>query len=77
MKPTTLRCLLYAAILFLSPFGEKLGPVLQNNEWPTPQSILLCSLIGIVAALVGVRAYLDGSNERERMTRKQNSEIKP
>lgn len=63
---TTIRCILYALILFLTPFAEKIGPVLQENLWPTPQSLVLCSLTGLVAALVGVRAYIDSSFARSR-----------
>lgn len=66
MKPTTIRASLYAGVLFLTPFSEKLGPVLNNNQWPSPQSLIVCVLAGTVAALVGIRAYLDGSAERAR-----------
>jgi hypothetical protein len=73
MKTTTIRCFLYAGILFMTPFAEKLSPVLSNNKWPTMQSLVLCALAGTIAAFIGVRAYIDGSFERA----KTNGENKP
>ena len=66
MKGITLRAGLYAGVLFFTPFTEKLAPVLSNNQWPSPQSLVLCTLAGSVAALIGIRAYLDGSAERHK-----------
>ncbi len=57
----------------MTPFAEKLSPVLSNNKWPTMQSLVLCALAGTIAAFIGVRAYIDGSFERA----KTNGENKP
>jgi hypothetical protein len=66
MKPTTLRGLLYVIVLFLTPFGDKILPVLWANQWPTPQALIATSVMGIIAASIGLRAFLDGSLERSK-----------
>lgn len=65
-KSTILRALLYALVLFLTPFADKVVPLLYNNQWPTAQVIVACAIVGLIAALIGVRAYFDGSAERAR-----------
>lgn len=66
MKPTTVRAILYAVALFLTPSVEKLAPILSEGKWPTAQSLVLCLLTGTVAAVIGLRAYFDGSAERAK-----------
>ena len=68
MKPTTIRAMLYCIALFLSPFTEKVVPVLNEGKWPLPQALLGTCIVGVVAAVIGLRAYLDGSAERARMS---------
>jgi hypothetical protein len=72
MNSNKLKALLYCIVLFLTPFMDKVVPILFQNQWPTPQAVLGTSVMGLVAAAVGLRAYVDGSNERAK-----NEETKP
>jgi hypothetical protein len=65
-KETLFRGGLYAVVLFLTPFADKVVPVLYQDKWPTLQVVVACCLVGLIAALVGLRAYFDGSAERAR-----------
>jgi hypothetical protein len=66
MKPTTLRALLYCIVAFLAPFGEKIVPILTSDKWPTPQSLVATVILGLAAAAIVLRAYVDGSAERAK-----------
>ena len=66
MKPTTLRALLYTSAAFLLPWTEKVVPILMDNKWPTPQSCIGVGILGLVAAIITLRAYVDGSAERSK-----------
>jgi hypothetical protein len=68
MKPTTLRALLYCSAAFLVPWTEKVVPILMDNKWPTPQSCIGVAILGLVAAIITGRAYIDGSVERAKPT---------
>ena len=60
------KALLYAIPLFLTPFVDKLGNILLNGEWPTPPAVIGCTMLGIVGASIGLRAFFDGSYERRK-----------
>lgn len=66
--PIRFRAMLYVVPLFLAPFVEKLLEKLMGNEWPTPQQLVGCTLMGIVASCIGLRAFYDGSSERHDRT---------
>ena len=66
MSPTTFRALLYATPLFLTPFVDNALKVMEKDLWPTPQSLVRCAVLGLVAVAIGLRAYYDGSAERAR-----------
>lgn len=57
---------LYAFALFLSPFADKIVPVLFDDKWPSAQMTMGCVILGTIAAAIGLRAYYDGSYERFR-----------
>lgn len=63
-----LKAFLYGLALFLTPFSDKLIPILFSNEWPSLQMTIGCTLMGIIACSIGIRAYLDGSYERSKQT---------
>lgn len=58
--------MMYVIGVFLVPFSEKIVPVLMGDKWPTPQSLVGCTLLGIAAAVVTMRSFYDGSYERSR-----------
>ena len=60
------KAALYAIPLFLTPFVDKLGTLLLNGTWPTPQAVVGCTLLGVCAASIGLRAFFDGSYERRK-----------
>ena len=60
------KALCYAVPLFLTPFVDKLGAMLMDNEWPSCQQILYCTLLGLIAMFIGLRAYFDGSYQRSK-----------
>jgi len=60
------KALLYAIPLFLTPFVEKLGGIFLDSFWPTLPQLVGCSLLGIIAASIGLRAFFDGSYQRSR-----------
>ncbi len=62
-----LKGMLYAIPLFLAPCIEKLADVMQDGQWPTPQRLTFCGMLGLSAACIGLRAYFDGSAERAKM----------
>lgn len=64
LKPTTQRGVLYGLAAFLVPWTEKVVPVLMQNEWPTPQSCVASVILGVAAAVIALRAFIDGSVER-------------
>ena len=71
--PVILRATLYAVPLFLSPFADKLVDVLFKDEWPSPQKVVGCSIIGFIGMAIGLRAYFDGSAERLKQADSQPS----
>jgi len=60
------KAFLYGLALFLSPFADKIVPILFNNEWPSLPMTLGCSLLGTIQCSIGLRAYYDGSYERSK-----------
>ena len=58
------KALLYAIPLFLAPFVDKLADLLLNDQWPSLPKLAGCSLLGIVSASIGLRAFFDGSYQR-------------
>lgn len=57
---------LYAVPLYLTPFIEKLGDGLMNGNWPCWQQVIFCSLLGFSSTAIGLRAFFDGSYERNK-----------
>jgi len=57
---------LYALALFLSPFADKLVPILMSDTWPSVPMTFGCIILGAIAASIGLRAYFDGSYERSK-----------
>jgi hypothetical protein len=60
------KALLYAIPLFLTPFVDKLNTMLFEGKWPSIQAVIACTLLGICAAAIGLRAFFDGSYERKK-----------
>ena len=60
------KATLYGVPLFLTPFVDKLGSLLLNGEWPSAPMMVGCGLLGIVSASIGLRAFFDGSYERNK-----------
>jgi len=60
------KALLYAVPLFLAPCIEKLADSLLNGFWPSPQQCVFSAMLGLSSMCFGLRAYFDGSYERER-----------
>jgi hypothetical protein len=59
-----IRGSLYFLIALLTPLASAVADGAQNGQWPTGQTLVAATLGGLVAGLVSLRAYLDGSNER-------------
>lgn len=59
------RGFFYAVPLFLTPFVDKMGDFLLNGIWPSAQSVVYCGMVGLGAMCIGLRAFSDGSVERE------------
>lgn len=60
------KAALYAIPLFLTPFADKIIPVLFEDKWPSLPMILGCALLGTIASSLGLRMYFDGSYERAK-----------
>ena len=60
------KCFLYGVALFLTPFVDKIAPILFQDQWPTVPKTIGCILLGTVACSIGLRAYFDGSYERSK-----------
>ena len=60
------KALLYAIPLFLTPFVDKLGDSLLNDQWPSLPKLVGCTLLGVVGASIGLRAFFDGSYQRKK-----------
>ena len=63
-KSVALRGALYAALAVLSPVAVVYADAAKTWEWPALPVVVSAVLSGMVSALVAVRAFLDGSNER-------------
>lgn len=60
------KAVLYAVPLFLAPCIEKLADILLNDQWPTLPRMAFCAMLGFSSMCIGLRAYFDGSYERDR-----------
>jgi hypothetical protein len=60
------KAALYAIPLFLTPFADKIIPILFEDKWPSIPMTAGCSLLGIMASSLGLRMYFDGSYERSK-----------
>lgn len=60
------KAFLYAVALFLTPFADKIIPILFNDKWPSLPMMLGCTILGVIATSIGLRAYYDGSYERSK-----------
>ncbi|MGV0949226.1 MAG: hypothetical protein ACOYB3_01045 [Azonexus sp.] len=56
----------YGVALFFTPFADKIVPILFLDRWPSAPMVVGCSLLGIIAMSIGLRAYYDGSYERAK-----------
>ena len=56
----------YGVALFFTPFADKIVPILFQDKWPSAPMTVGCSLLGIIAMSIGLRAYYDGSYERAK-----------
>ena len=63
---TTFRAVLYAVPLFLAPFAEKIADILFADQWPSLPKVVACAMTGIVTMCIGLRAYYDGSYQRNK-----------
>ena len=63
-KDIKLKATLYAIPLFLTPFADKIISILFKDQWPSPQMVVGCALLGIIASSLGLRMYFDGSYQR-------------
>jgi hypothetical protein len=64
-----IRCALYFAVSFIAPISSVFDTRATASEWPSLISVVSAAMGGLVAGLVAVRAYLDGSNERYQQAR--------
>lgn len=62
--PIVFRATLYFIAAFLPALTEKIVEVLSHDKWPTPQRWTLSIIMGTSAAVVALRAYYDGSAQR-------------
>lgn len=65
-KDIKIKATLYAIPLFLTPFADKIISILFKDQWPSPQMVLGCALLGTIASSLGLRMFFDGSYERWR-----------
>ena len=65
-RDIVLKSGLYGFALFMTPFADKVIPILFADKWPSPQMTLGCAILGSIAASIGLKAYFDGSYERGR-----------
>lgn len=59
-----IRCGLYFAVSFLAPIASVFDTRATADAWPSAIAVVSAAFGGLVAGIVAVRAYLDGSNER-------------
>jgi hypothetical protein len=64
------KAALYFSIALLSPVAAMLGEAAKVGQWPSILTLTACVVGGIVAGLVAVRAFYDGSAERYKQTNK-------
>ena len=58
------KAALYGIPLFFGPFADKIGSILFQDKWPSIPMVVGCTLLGVISACIGLRAYTDGSYER-------------
>jgi hypothetical protein len=61
-----LLCCLYVGVAALSPVAAAVAECAVYDYWPSIVRVVAAALTGIVAGMVALRAYLDGSYERFR-----------
>ncbi len=66
-KEIKVKAALYGIPLFLAPFADKIGAILFLDKWPSLPMVIGCTLLGIISACIGLRAYSDASYERARL----------
>lgn len=71
------KCFLYGVPLFLTPFVDKIGPILFLRQWPSVPEVVGCTLLGTVSASIGLRAYFDGSYERSLSDKEVPAPVPP
>ncbi len=64
-----INCALYVGIAVLTPIAAVYCECAQYHYWPDLPSVMAALFTGLVAGLVAVRAFLDGSNERLKQKR--------
>ena len=60
------KAFLYGVALFLTPFTDKIIPILFEDKWPSVPMTVGCVILGVIATAIGIRAYYDGSYERSK-----------
>lgn len=66
-KEIVLKAGLYGFALFMTPFADKIIPILFADKWPSAPMIIGCAILGSIASSIGLRAYFDGSYERGKI----------
>ncbi len=69
------KALLYGVPIFLAPFVDKLGDILFNSAWPSPQQIVGCCLLGTIQASIGLKAFYDGSYQKAKDEKLEQQKI--
>lgn len=73
--PNLGRGILYFGIAFLSPFTEAIIEALKKDVWPTPQRLVLGLLVGLGVGLLALRAFFDGSVQRNKDKSAQETQV--
>ena len=76
-KDIKIKALLYAIPLFLTPFADKIISILFKDQWPSPQMVVGCALLGLIASSLGLRMFFDGSYERSKTNGNGNGTAPP
>lgn len=61
------KAFLYGVPLFLTPFADKILPILFEDKWPSLPKLAGCTVLGVISCSIGLRAYFDGSYERGKI----------
>lgn len=65
------RAILYALIAFFSPIAGVVVEMTRQGYYPSGIELLGATATGFIAALISIRAFIDGTAEREKQEKKQ------